>query len=311
MPNYLEEESHAQGFELSDRVEMTKALQESDPAWRLPERALKLVNSSWRPDLIKDTGEVCHIHTIRGLGNAWARRFGEAKNIGLRVHVAAPFELWYSGETLVEMDRYEIVPIVLQQEEPEASKTWVSTAYTSVAELIALKNLKLHATEVKKIGQRLFARSFDSGTSDEIGKRFEDFLSLLFSQVSYFQVYKRDFENETEEIDLVLINHRVSERALPNSPIVLVSAKNTTKSVGVRALSTLQTKMVNRRGMCNLGFLCASRNIAVTVATQDLRSSHEGRIIVTLGGMQLKHLIHNAERLDDEIEKLVIDAALT
>jgi hypothetical protein len=311
MPNYFEEEDVAPGFELTDRTEMIRALQATDPDWKKPEHAVKLIKSSWRPDLVKGNTEVCHIHTIAGVGNAWKKRFKEALEAGIKVHVAAPLDLWYSSETLVELDMHEVTPIVLETNSASSSINWTATYFASIAELIALKNLKLDTDVVKQIGRRLFMRSFDKGNSDEVGRRFEDFISLLFSQVSYFQVYKRNFENKTEEIDLVLINRRVNERVLPNSPIVLVSAKNTKDSVGVRALSTLQVKMSNRRGMCKLGFLCASRHIAMTVSDQALRSSHEERVIVPLSGTQLKHLIDNAEKIDEEIERLVLEAALT
>jgi hypothetical protein len=46
------------------------------------------------------------------------------------------------------------------------------------------------------------------------------------------------------------------------------------------------------------------------VAEQELRFSHEDKIVVTLDGLQLQKLVEQAEKLDDIIEDFVLRAAL-
>src|SRR5207253_7371121 len=99
-------------------------------------------------------------------------------------------------------------------------------------------------------------------------------------------------------------------RAIPASPIALVSAKNTKDPVGVPAFIHLESEMQNRRGQCKLGFLCSARTIASTVNQHELRYSKGDSVFVPIDGTGITRLLAEAENLDDRVERMVMESVL-
>ena len=303
-----ESEGDLQGYDRADRQEIIDVIARADTGWQVPKDPIDFSAVQWTPDLVKpDERAVCHVHIVRKLATSWSRRMKAAKQGGYRVVCAGPLNCWYSDETLVELDELGIEPMVLEQ---KGGGKWVLKKYRSISELVAMQKLRLETAALTRIGGAVLSRALRATAAHERGWMFEDFLCLLFSQVEYFEVYAHNFENETEEVDVVLYNRRIGGWAAPAAPIVIVSGKNTTDRVGVSALNSLHAKMQNRRGQCKLGFLCASNGITETVEIQDLRHSHEDRVVVMLDGDSLKQLIDKPNELAKRIEDLVTKAIL-
>jgi hypothetical protein len=295
------------GLDTEDRRSMGAAIRALEPSWVEPMEPIRLPGMSWLPTLVGQNGALCHVHAAATLGRAWLRRMQKAREVGHDVAVAAPLAAWQFHQTLRTLTTLEVRPIVL---EGDRASGWQATAFRSVAEMIAMLNLGVDPDTLRDLGNLLLDRALAARGSNERGDRFKDFLCLLFSQVPYLEVFQHNFENETEEIDLVLINRRVGQWAAPFGPLVMVSAKNTTGAVGAPALRSLYAKMANRRGQCRLGFLCASGRFADTVAQEDLRHSRGDSVVVHLDGQELRRLLIHTERLGELVEELVIGAAL-
>ena len=290
----------------ADRQLMLAALVDLKPDWTPPVAALRLGSIAWRPDLIDPNREICHLHTVAGLRQHWIHRLASAKDSGYSTTVAAPSVSWYSSGTLTAVNELDAAVIVLKA----SGTTWQATRYRSVADLIAREKLQLSPKTRAEIGQTMLGRALSATSSHERGWRFEDFLCLLFSQVSFFEVFGHNLRNDTEEIDVVLVNRRVGQWTAPPSPIVLVTAKNTVESVGVQVLSYLRSQMENRRGQCKLGFLCASRHIASTVSEHEMRFSRSDSVVVLLDGADLQKVIEAPGSLDEMIEATVTKSML-
>ncbi|HJP95800.1 MAG TPA: hypothetical protein VJ843_00355 [Candidatus Saccharimonadales bacterium] len=300
------------GFDQQDRPQMIDAIKASGPGWTEPTQSITFSASiGWRPDLINNDTAVCHLHIVNKLYPHIIKRIKAARAAQRQVIVAAPLNAWYSNETLSSLDELEICPLLLQPKGQRNPSEWTAKQYRSIAELIAMNNLKLDPETTRKMGHRILDNALNAKKPAELGWRFEDFLCFLFSQISYFEIYKHNYSNTTEEIDLVLKNNRVMESILLLSPIVLISGKNKQTAVGVPALTSLRTKMSKRRGRCKLGFLCASRSIASTVSMDELSYRLDDKIVVLLDGEELRGLLDKSEILDQEIEKLTIEAALS
>jgi hypothetical protein len=63
--------------------------------------------------------------------------------------------------------------------------------------------------------------------------------------------------------------------------------------------------------MCKLGFLCSADKIASTVPVHELRYSRGDQVVVLIDGERLRALVSNMAELDAEIERLVIEAAMS
>jgi hypothetical protein len=303
----LEQQPEGRTYSAADLGVMADAIVAADSLWHKTADGdrVNLGTVSWRPDLQRGS-DLCHVHAVPRLGEHWRRRFALADDFGKRVVVAGPTEAWYSPGTLGTLNALDVRAVLLEDRQGK----WRVQEHRSVAHLVAKAGLRLPAELLKSMGKLNLGRATAAVGSQQRGDRFEDVLALLFSQVSYFRVYDINFENATEEIDLVVQNLRIPERSLPLTPIVCVSGKNVSDSVGVSALATLEKKMANRHGQCELGFLCASGKIANTIDLDILRLSRTDKIIVPLDGQAISELFEDPEDLDDNLEEHVRRAML-
>src|SRR5436309_11158497 len=116
-----ESEGRLPSFDRVDRKKMLDALMADDRGWKESTESIDLGTITWRPDLIKDTGSVCHLHTTPVLTSPWIKRIEAARISGREVIVAAPFDLWYSNDTLTILDGCEVKPIILVLGSPTPS----------------------------------------------------------------------------------------------------------------------------------------------------------------------------------------------
>lgn len=295
------ERTGAPAFDEHDRAAAIAAL----PGWTVPAAALQLGEVSWKPDLIDADSRLLHLHLVPDLARHWERRIAAATNAGHSVLVAAPLEHWYSTETLETLASHGVAAAVLVPGIP-----WTVREYRSVARLVALENVLLEPESIRRIASKLLDDALAEPDAFAKGRKFEEVIGLLLSQTSFFQVLGFNLKNATEEIDILLKSRRVADRAIPSAPIVLVSAKNETATIGKDALVALVRQMDNKRDQCKLGFLCASRKLAKTVVTEDIGNRGGDRVVALMDGDRLRAIIANVENLDDEIEQLVIDGTM-
>jgi len=278
----------------------------ADTAWSKPTQPLG-INPDWQPHLIAP-GAACHIHTVRKLRPHIRRRIDAAQRAGHRVHVAGPLEYLFESDTLVALSDADVRPILVREE----GGMWLAREYRTVAALVYLNGWMLEAAAFQHIASSLLERALIATTADGKGWRFEDFLAFFFNQSSYFNVHVVNFETATEEIDVVLTRQRHAERdeRVDISPIVLVSGKNVTGTVGAPEMRSLENKMLNRTHACRLGFLCAARTFAGTIREHQLLMARDDRLIVTINGDTFRTLLADPEALDAALVRLIQNAAL-
>lgn len=293
-------------YEVAQREELVDAIVAADSTWARPTAAVKVGEFKWLPDLVRPDGSMCHVHLVGSLAGPWRDRIAAARADGRKVVVVAPPECWLSESVVSSLYDLQVSAMCADRNR----KGWATTTYRSVPHLVALRGLLLPPETFGKMATLGLKRAREAIESVPRGRTFEEFLALLFSQVRYFTVRDVNFVNATEEIDVVIQNRGVRERALPQTPLVCVSGKNLKDPVGVPALTDLVRKMENRRGQCELGFLCAAGSIAGTVPTDIMRLSRTRATVVTLDGDALDDLITKPAELDGAIERHVLDAML-
>jgi len=295
------------GLDLRDVDDICSAILKSNRGWKKPKSPLGLSPIDWTPNLVTADGNACHIHVVERLAGHWTQRMKVARASKIKLSVAAPLVCWHSDETLMATDDLNAEPILLEREHG----SWKIESYASVARLIASQKLLLKPESIKVLGLRLLERARKAKGPNPRGKFFEDFLAFLFSQIPDFEVFEQNYRTETEEIDIIINNRRTNGRAWPpNAPLILVSGKNKLDTVGTPAVTSLESKMDKRRGMCRLGFLCASGSFSSDAYNHELRFSVGQNVLVFLDGKTLEKLLAKPDKLTVEMEKLVIQAAL-
>lgn len=270
-------------FSEEDRLAMVAALRSAFD-WVEPATALSLQTVRWTPDLVSqiNPSTVCHLNLVGRLRDVWTERLREARAARHVPLVAAPQECW-TDQTLEVAHDLGIAAVVLSR----TRKGWRAKHFDSVPRLLAQERRLLETDLRERMCERAYARAMSSGNSFQRGRAFEDFLLLLFSQISFLEVKSFDFHNATEEIDIVLEDRRATAYG---ASVVIVSAKNVKSPVDVQALNDLEVKMRNRGAKCKLGFLCSSRKIAGTVDKAALRFSRDDVTVVLLDGTRLQRL---------------------
>ncbi|HEY4281621.1 MAG TPA: restriction endonuclease [Chthoniobacterales bacterium] len=229
-----------------------------------------------------------------------------ARKAGHTITIATPLSGWYSSDTLMVADGLGAEAIVLRQR----ASAWHAKKYANAADLIAGENLIVDPAAVKSLGRKALALARGATSNHNRGRLFEKFLCFFFSQVTGFELHEHNYRTETEEIDAIFLNRRLHGQCWPSGPLVLISGKNTKAAAGAPAVTSLASKMQNRRGMCKLGFLCSAGTISSDARNHELRYSREDNLMVLIDGKDFDSLLDKAHRLDAELERLVVNASL-
>ena len=291
-------------YEKADVDAIVGALKQQQPAWKELSAPLQLDDKTrWRPNLRRGTKALLHVHASPSISQSWLRRMKLATELGYVVSVAAPLDLWCSAQILRDLDGIKAVPIVVDQHRAGA---WnIKREYRSIPDLVVQEKFSVGPKTLTLIGTRALDRALTAVSNKDKGNSFEEVLALLFSQVSYFEVFSRNYRNRTQEFDIVLHDRRAG-----SPKVVLISGKNWTEPVDSDALTSLRTKMAGRRGQCELGFLCCSRTFTSAVAIDEIGHRLANSVVVRMDGSVTRALFQKSSNLDEEVQRLITEAAL-
>jgi DNA-binding NarL/FixJ family response regulator len=170
------------------------------------------------------------------------------------------------------------------------------------SDIVTLKVNEFLATESLIIDrERLIASKYNDSLRLEDpnakGKALEDLLAAIISSVEGLNLYDRNVNTETEEIDLFFTNGSRDPLWQRESGLVLVECKNWHKQrVGKDEFVLFKAKIENRAGRCRLGFLVCTGKFAETVTKEMLRSSRTDVLVVPIDGEGLLKLIEADDR---------------
>lgn len=133
--------------------------------------------------------------------------------------------------------------------------------------------------------------------ANEKGKKLEELLCSIFSEIAGFKIIESDVRTQDEEIDIVIENESIDYPWSRESPLILVECKNwLSKRVGVNEFKLLMDKIENRFGRAKLGFLIGTHSFTTTVTTEILRHSKKDILIVPVDGERLRELSTQADK---------------
>lgn len=141
------------------------------------------------------------------------------------------------------------------------------------------------------------------------GELFEILISEIFSHPT-LKVLEKRFNNQDEEIDLVLENSSADGfwQGL-NSPLILVECKNwASESVGAKELRDFEGKIQNRRTLCKLGIFFALGDVSSECDQFLLRLSRVDHSIVLVRREKLVEFLHSGEELLAWLKKIISTA---
>lgn len=300
--------SRPPGPDESEREAIIGVLMEHDTKLQRPSEPLDLESGlRWMPDLVDDH-RVIHVELGTQIPKAFVRRLRAAREAGRKVVVATKAEA-LTYETLEFLQELEVAPFELRLDEEGG---WHVSGWKSVADWVALQNMALRPTELRRlVGQCLAVAEDPDRTNHARGHAYEEALCLVFSQVSWLKVIEHAYRNETEEIDIALLVTGAGEYArLAGGPLAIATAKNEKKSLNSATIKYLEGQMGNRRGRCKLGFACARGEVSKAAEIEIIGLRRADVVIVPMAGQQLQSLLDEADRLDERLAEMVIAATM-
>lgn len=276
------------------------AIRRLDVSWSSDAHTLSLSHLRWRPDLTAAPNRVLHLTLTGEIPAALGRRLRAANDANFSLTVALGSSS-VDTATLCLLQEIDAQIIAVNWEQPKKARP-----YRSVADWIASERISLAPDDLRTLADSRLRTALAESTSVK-GRYYEETLCLIFSQVSWLTVDEHAYRNITEEIDLVLGIHATGHvAALVKGAVAIATAKNERKATGSATVKYLKEQIANRKGRCELGFLCSASTISTEAKTEILRGSQSSSLLIAeLDYADLTALIEHADNLDGALESVI------
>ena len=127
--------------------------------------------------------------------------------------------------------------------------------------------------------------------------KFEQFVSVLFTQMGFNHIIKRFKDKSLNEIDLIIRNEINDIFFQKFKPYILVECKNTSEDLDKNQFIQFRSKMEHAASMSNLGIIITTKSIKNTTYTEAVRSSDKGYKILFITNAEIKRLIYSVDSL--------------
>ena len=157
----------------------------------------------------------------------------------------------------------------------------------------------------QKALEGLFADAVNETDNNLKGSKFEQFTTLLFSQMGFMHISKRNKDKSLNEVDLIIRNEISDLFFQKFSPYILVECKNTEKKVDKNTFIQFYSKLENTSGLSNLGIIITSNTVTRNTYIEAVRTSNKKEKIIFIDRTKINDLIQTDNKL--EILKKIID----
>lgn len=282
--------------------EIVERIEKSNKDWKRPSEPLTIEGRSWLPYLISDKmSSVLHVHISTIMPRYVARRLRDAAGTH-RVHVALTIEALYDEEVLQILGEINAEVLVISEDGMPKSAYYLAA--------LADNSIPVELELSRKLIRDRWSRRRD-GTNFDKGRHFEGLLAYMLSRVNGFRIFSRNFNGETDEIDIVVRVDSISEACWsePGVPFVIVEAKNRAETVSSAVVTLLIRKLETRRGRARIGLLFASSSFSPEAADEELKEAKGNLCVAMLGPQDIENWIEAAnptEYLDEYVGRAML-----
>lgn len=166
------------------------------------------------------------------------------------------------------------------------------------------KEVKPNNIEINTTLLNLYSECTIEKDSHLKGKKFEDFLNVLFLSLGFKNVYKR-VKDITSEVDLIIRNDINDNFLYGFGSYILVEAKNRpTSSIDKNDYIIFKDKLDSTNHLSKLGIIATTGNIPKTAQIESLRKSTTQGKIIFFTQNEFLRLIHSENKLE-EFKKII------
>jgi DNA-binding NarL/FixJ family response regulator len=136
------------------------------------------------------------------------------------------------------------------------------------------------------------------------GKRFEYFVTTLFSQMGFSQIMARAKDKSYNEVDLIIRNDIKDLFFSKFKPYLLIECKNELENIDKNQFITFRSKLEHTNGLANLGFMLTPKGFKRSTYLEALRSSATEHKIVFISNSEIEELIRSESALNS-LKKII------
>ena len=257
--------------------EIVEWVKSTNRKWIVPAEPLTVGSKTWKPYLVReDRSAVLHVHVSATMPR-WIRRRLEAAARNHRVYVALTLEGLYDEELLKMLSDIDADVFVFGDGADAKQPAYFLAA-------LADRSIPVSETLGRELATRCWVQRREGSNYDK-GRHFEGLLAFLLSRVSGFRIYERNFNAETDEIDIVVRVDAFSQACWSESgvPFVIVEAKNRDETVSSAVVTVLIRKLETRRGRAKIGILFTTSSFSPEAQAEELKEA-KGTLCVVMFG---------------------------
>ncbi len=258
--------------------EIVSFVKKTNRKWMVPDKPLTVGTKAWKPYLVREGDEkhrpaVLHVHISASMPR-WIKQRLALAAADHHVYVALTMEGLYDEDVLKMLSDVD-ADVIVYGEGSDAKPSYVLAA-------VADRSIPVSGELSREIATHCWDQR-DEGSSHDKGRHFEGLLAFLLSRVNGFRIYERNFNAETDEIDIVLRVDAYTDSCWsePGVPFVIVEAKNRRETTGSAVVSVLIRKLETRRGRARIGLLFTTSSFSPEARAEELKEA-KGNLVVAM-----------------------------
>lgn len=144
-----------------------------------------------------------------------------------------------------------------------------------------------------------YAECKNTEHSYQKGVKFENFVSLLFNNIGFDKVIKRNIDKSRNEVDLIIRND-IDDKFLEKfGKYFLIECKNMpVTNVDKNMFIVFKNKLENSANLSEFGIIATTGNFTSTAYIEAVRESSKDKKIVFLTNLHFERLIDSIDRLE-------------
>lgn len=131
------------------------------------------------------------------------------------------------------------------------------------------------------------------------GVKFEQFVALLFDNMGFNKINRRNTDQSRNEVDLIVRNDIDDSFFNKFGKYFLIECKNLpTGKVDKNMFIIFKDKLQHTANLSELGILATTGDFTKTAYTEAVRESHQNKKIIFLSNKHFERLIYSPDRLE-------------
>jgi len=189
---------------------------------------------------------------------------------------------------------------IIEKKEPA---TYIKEILSSIKKIV--DEFEDNTAINQKALETYYAEAKNEKDNFKKGQKFENFVSILFSQIGFVHINKRVKDKSLNEVDLIVRNEINDVFFQKFKPYFLIECKNTKEKIDKNQFIQFKTKLDNTNGLSDLGFFITSSAFKKNTYLEAIRDSSKNQKIIFISNIEINKLIKSSNLL--ETLKSIID----